>query len=164
MEKNDKSDIRLGLDPAGMTDDDYRRLWDGMGRLEIKVVEKTGQCRHKVGDTYYYDRMPYRRPEGVCYALLHVMELYTWRTALDFPLVDRRSSGRLPGPLPRPDRHRLGNEKGGVADSTPRYLRFDTPDGYSLVQSPRRAYNPGNQRDVVLVGSGPPLFFSIITD
>ncbi len=85
MEKNDKSDIRLGLDPAGMTDDDYRRLWDGMGRLEIKVVEKTGQCRHNVGDTYYYDRIPYRRPEGVCYALLHVMELYTWRTALGFP-------------------------------------------------------------------------------
>ncbi len=42
-----------------------------MGRLEIKVVEKTGQCRHKVGDTYD-DRMPYRLLERRRYALLHV--------------------------------------------------------------------------------------------
>ncbi len=85
MGKEEGEEIRLDLDAQNTTDDDYRKLWDGLGRLEIRMVEKIGQCRHKVGDTYYYDKMPYRRPEGVCYALLHVMELYTWRVALGFP-------------------------------------------------------------------------------
>ncbi len=77
--------IRLDLKTEGMTDAEYRKLWDRMGKIEVRCIEKNGQCRHNVGETHYYDRMPYRRPEGVCYALLHVLDLYTWRVALGFP-------------------------------------------------------------------------------
>jgi uncharacterized repeat protein (TIGR04076 family) len=48
------------------------------------MIEKTGKCKHKIGDTFYY-KTPYHRPEGVCAALLHVLDLYTWRAALGFP-------------------------------------------------------------------------------
>ncbi|MFH1179277.1 MAG: hypothetical protein V1710_02845, partial [Candidatus Bathyarchaeota archaeon] len=36
-----------------------------------------------IESTLYED--PYRKPEGVCPALLHVLDLYAWRTALGFP-------------------------------------------------------------------------------
>ena len=85
MTEEKRSNIRLELNTAGMTDEDYRKLWDRMGKIEIRCIEKNGQCRHNVGETHYYDRMPYRRPDGVCYALLHVLELYTWRVTLGFP-------------------------------------------------------------------------------
>jgi uncharacterized repeat protein (TIGR04076 family) len=76
--------LDLNVDVSGLTDDDYHDLWKRMGRLRIRMVEKIGKCRHEVGDTYYYDD-PYHKPEGVCPALLHVLDLYTWRTALGFP-------------------------------------------------------------------------------
>jgi uncharacterized repeat protein (TIGR04076 family) len=80
--------IGIDLDTSSMTDEAYRKLWNRIGKLEIRCVEKNGQCFHNVGDTYYYDKIPYRRPDKVCYALLHVMELYTWRVALGFPSWD----------------------------------------------------------------------------
>jgi len=83
--KKEAEKIKLDLDTQNMTDEDYRKLWDGLGKIELRCVEKIGQCRHNVGDTFFYDKMPYRVPEGVCYALRHVMELYTWRIALGFP-------------------------------------------------------------------------------
>lgn len=45
-----------------------------------------------MGETYVYDG-PYHKPEGLCYVLLHVLDLYTWRTALGFPSwdVDRKA-------------------------------------------------------------------------
>lgn len=79
--------VDLGIDVDGLTDDDYHGLWNKMGKIQIKLVEKIGQCSHEVGETYIYDD-PYHKPEGVCYALLHVLDLYTWRTALGFPSWD----------------------------------------------------------------------------
>ena len=63
---------------------EYRKTWGNLGKIEIKLVEKIGQCRHNLGDTYIYGN-PYKRPEDVCFALLHVLDLYTWRVALGFP-------------------------------------------------------------------------------
>ena len=63
---------------------EYRKFWEQLGKLEITMIEKKGKCPHNVGDKYIFDH-PYKRPEGVCYALLHVIELYTWRCALGFP-------------------------------------------------------------------------------
>ena len=83
--KQTENTVRPEFNTQDMTDEDYRRLWDKIGKIQIRCVEKNGQCVHNVGDTYYYDKMPYRRPDKVCYALLHVMELYTWRVALGFP-------------------------------------------------------------------------------
>jgi uncharacterized repeat protein (TIGR04076 family) len=48
------------------------------------MIAKTGKCEHDVGDTFEYST-PYNRPEGVCAAFLHVLDLYTWRVALGFP-------------------------------------------------------------------------------
>jgi uncharacterized repeat protein (TIGR04076 family) len=62
----------------------YHAYWDRMGRIEIRLAEKHGECRHNEGDVFYYEN-PYQRPEGVCFALLHVLDLYTWRVALGFP-------------------------------------------------------------------------------
>ena len=50
----------------------------------IRLVEKLGQCRHNAGDKFVYEN-PYKRPQGVCNALLHVLDLYTWRVSLGFP-------------------------------------------------------------------------------
>ncbi len=64
--------------------EEYRKLWERIGKIEIKMVEKYEECRHNLGDTFIYDN-PYNKPGGVCNALLHVLDLYTWRVALGFP-------------------------------------------------------------------------------
>mgnify|MGYP001182323117 CR=1 FL=1 len=64
--------------------DDYKELWNRIGRIEIRCVEKNEECRHNVGDVFIFEN-PYRKPDGVCEALLHVLNLYTWRVALGFP-------------------------------------------------------------------------------
>jgi uncharacterized repeat protein (TIGR04076 family) len=84
VKKKEQNKISLNLDIQNLTDAEYRKLWDRLGKIEIRLVEKIGQCPHNVGDTYIYDN-PYRRPSNVCYALLHVLDLYTWRVALGFP-------------------------------------------------------------------------------
>ena len=67
-----------------LTDADYKELWKDLGPIEIRIIEKNEKCPHEVGDTFYYEN-PYKPPEGVCHAILHVLELYVWRTALGFP-------------------------------------------------------------------------------
>lgn len=79
--------LDLNVDVSNFTDDDYHELWNQMGRIRIQMVEKIGKCNHEIGDIFYYDN-PYTKPQGVCNALLHVLDLYTWRTALGFPSWD----------------------------------------------------------------------------
>ena len=77
--------VRLDIDLSQpMPHAKYHAYWDRMGRIEIRLAEKHGECRHNEGDVFYYEN-PYQRPEGVCFALLHVLDLYTWRVALGFP-------------------------------------------------------------------------------
>jgi uncharacterized repeat protein (TIGR04076 family) len=82
-----KKSLDLNLDVSSFSDDDYHELWNQIGRIRIKMVEKIGKCNHELGDTFYYQN-PYIKPGGVCNALLHVLDLYTWRTALGFPSWD----------------------------------------------------------------------------
>ena len=63
---------------------DYLALWKKLGKIEIRMVKKNEECKHKLGDKFYYNN-PYDKPRGVCNALLHVLDLYTWRVALGFP-------------------------------------------------------------------------------
>ena len=77
-------DITIPIDMKNVRDEDYKELWKKAGPIEIKMVEKIGECKHDLGDVFYWET-PYKRPEGVCTALLHVMELYTWRVVLGFP-------------------------------------------------------------------------------
>ncbi|MBN1217471.1 MAG: hypothetical protein JXM69_00965 [Anaerolineae bacterium] len=66
------------------TDAEYKALWQTCGPIEVKMVEKCGQCVHNLHDTFYYET-PYKKPQGICTALLHVLDLYAWRVALGFP-------------------------------------------------------------------------------
>jgi len=83
MEKKEYFDLNIDISEI-KSHDDYRKLWDKIGRIEIKMVEKNEDCKHNLGDVFIYDN-PYKKPEGVCNALLHVLDLYTWRVALGFP-------------------------------------------------------------------------------
>ena len=67
-----------------MNDNQYKNEWKKLGSIEIKMVQKDGKCTHELNDKFYY-KNPYSRPEKVCTALLHVLDLYTWRVALGFP-------------------------------------------------------------------------------
>jgi uncharacterized repeat protein (TIGR04076 family) len=70
--------------PPTLPREEYLQYWNRLSKIEIRLVEKLGQCKHNVGDVFYYEN-PYKRPEGVCFSLLHVFELYTWRVTLGFP-------------------------------------------------------------------------------
>lgn len=79
------STVDLNLDLSQIENHpQYIELWKKLGKLEIKMVEKNEECKHNVGDVFYYEH-PYRRPAGVCPALLHVLEFYVWRSVLGFP-------------------------------------------------------------------------------
>jgi uncharacterized repeat protein (TIGR04076 family) len=67
-----------------MTNEEYNSEWKKTGPIEIKLVQKDGKCKYELGQTFSY-QTPYKRPEEVCFALLHVLDLYTWRVANDFP-------------------------------------------------------------------------------
>lgn len=62
----------------------YKEIWKNVSKIHITCIEKNEECKHSVGDTFIYDN-PYKRPVGVCTALLHVLDLYIWRVALGFP-------------------------------------------------------------------------------
>lgn len=79
MERNQK--IGRGIDK--LSDSQYKKLWEGL-KLEIEMIEKQGECKHNLGDKFVFES-PYKRPENVCFALLHVLDLYTWRAALGYP-------------------------------------------------------------------------------
>lgn len=77
--------LKLDLDFTKIRDHaDYHAAWDRLSRIEIKMVEQNEQCKHCVGDTFYYEN-PYEKPAGMCNALLHVIDLYSWRISLGFP-------------------------------------------------------------------------------
>jgi uncharacterized repeat protein (TIGR04076 family) len=67
-----------------MTNEEYRKKWNGTGPIEIKMIKKHGKCKHQLGDTFHY-KTPYERPNEVCFALLHILDLYTWRVVQGFP-------------------------------------------------------------------------------
>ncbi len=62
----------------------YIKEWDKLPAIRITCVEKYEECPHSVGDSFVYEN-PYEKPAGVCAALLHVLDLYTWRVCLGFP-------------------------------------------------------------------------------
>ncbi len=83
MNKNEMIDLNIDTDKI-KNHGEYRELWSKIGKIEIRCVEKNEECKHNTGDTFVFEN-PYKRPPGVCEALLHVLDLYTWRVALGFP-------------------------------------------------------------------------------
>lgn len=78
------NEIQLPLERQPQSVAEYKQLWTKLGPLEIRMTAKAGKCNHALGDTFCYEH-PYARPDGVCAALLHVLDLYAWRAALGFP-------------------------------------------------------------------------------
>jgi uncharacterized repeat protein (TIGR04076 family) len=85
--------IDLNIDISKIENhEDYKELWKKLAPIEIKMVEKQGECKHKVGDTFIY-KNPYEKPQGVCQALLYVLDLYIWRVELGFPSWNSKNRG-----------------------------------------------------------------------
>jgi uncharacterized repeat protein (TIGR04076 family) len=85
MNMPNNNSIDLNIDISNIKNhSDYQKLWQDIGKIEIKMIEKNEECRHNIGDTFVFEN-PYNKPAGVCEALLHVLDLYTWRSALGFP-------------------------------------------------------------------------------
>lgn len=80
------SDSKFNLIPADkqLSREEYHELWKELGPIQIKMIEKNEECKHELGDVFIYED-PYKKPQGVCTALLHVLELYIWRIAMGFP-------------------------------------------------------------------------------
>jgi uncharacterized repeat protein (TIGR04076 family) len=101
MEKDKKLDLNIDVSQFH-SHEEYRAIWGKIAKIEIRCVEKNEECRHKVGDAFVYEN-PYKRPAGVCDALLHVLDLYTWRAAFGFPSwnAENRKVFRLHCPDPK---------------------------------------------------------------
>lgn len=89
MDNQESLDLNLDLSRI-KNHEEYRQVWKRLGTIEIRMVEKHEECRHNLGDAFIYEN-PYKRPDGVCEALLHVLDLYVWRAALGFPSWNREN-------------------------------------------------------------------------
>ena len=67
-----------------MNREDYLKEWKKLSPMLATMTKKYGLCNHDMGESFYL-RDPYDRPEGICTALWHVLQFYTWRVALGFP-------------------------------------------------------------------------------
>ena len=77
--------LGLGIDFSSINSyEDYRQIWDKLAPVQIKMVEKNEQCKHDLGDTFLY-KTHYDKPDDLCYALSHVVELYILRASIGFP-------------------------------------------------------------------------------
>jgi uncharacterized repeat protein (TIGR04076 family) len=76
-------DLDLNIGPIHSYEE-YKNIWKSVPKIRITCIEKNEECKHSVGDSFTYES-PYKKPDGVCTALLHVLDLYIWRVALGFP-------------------------------------------------------------------------------
>ena len=63
---------------------DYQQLWEKLVPVKVTMTEKNEQCHHKLSDSFVY-RNHYDKPQGICSALHHVLQLYILRASLGFP-------------------------------------------------------------------------------
>jgi hypothetical protein len=57
--------------------EEYKNLWKEISKIQITCIEKNEECKHCVSDSLIYEN-PYKKPDGVCPALLHVLDLYIY--------------------------------------------------------------------------------------
>ena len=67
-----------------MNREEYLKEWGRLGPIKATMTKKNGRCSHELGDTFCF-RNPYDKPRGICTALWHVLEFYTWRVEFGFP-------------------------------------------------------------------------------
>ncbi|MDQ7096557.1 hypothetical protein REC12_23460 [Desulfosporosinus sp. PR] len=71
------------MEKNNMTDKEYKEMWSKLEPIQIKMIEKIGSCRHNLGDIFVYTT-PYEKPNEVCTALLHVLDLDTQSPCVPF--------------------------------------------------------------------------------
>jgi uncharacterized repeat protein (TIGR04076 family) len=64
--------------------EDYKQLWEKIAPVEVTMIEKNEQCYHDLADSFIYSNH-YDKPQGICSALHHVLQLYILRASLGFP-------------------------------------------------------------------------------
>jgi hypothetical protein len=70
-----KKNLDLDIDMKNIKNhDDYKKVWNQLGKIETTMVERNEECKHCIGDKFIF-KNPYDKPNGLCTALLHVMEL-----------------------------------------------------------------------------------------
>ena len=52
--------------------------------VKVEMIEKNEECLHNLSDSFLYNNH-YDKPQGICSALHHVLQLYIWRASLGFP-------------------------------------------------------------------------------
>jgi uncharacterized repeat protein (TIGR04076 family) len=62
----------------------YLNEWKKLSPIIITMTRKSGLCNHEPGETFVL-KGPYAKPPKLCYAVWHVLSLYTWRVVLGFP-------------------------------------------------------------------------------
>lgn len=70
---------------------EYKKVWNEFKQIKVECVEKYEECKHNIGDVYYYAN-PYDKPNELCSALKHVIDLYIWRVELGFPSWNQNNS------------------------------------------------------------------------
>ena len=91
--------LDLGIDfDAIRSFDDYNAMWEKIASVSATMIEKNEQCRHNMGDSFVY-KNHYDKPDGICSALHHVLQLYVWRASIGFPSwEDNPAVYRVHGP------------------------------------------------------------------
>jgi hypothetical protein len=79
-----KKELELPLQSYDISENEYKEIWQASGPIQAKMIEKHEPCLHDLEDAFIYEN-PYKKPDGLCNALQHVLDLYTWRVALGFP-------------------------------------------------------------------------------
>jgi uncharacterized repeat protein (TIGR04076 family) len=64
--------------------EDYKGIWDKFSPVKVQMIEKNEECLHNLSDFFLYNNH-YGKPQGICSALHHVLQLYIWRASLGFP-------------------------------------------------------------------------------
>jgi uncharacterized repeat protein (TIGR04076 family) len=83
MDRGDTLDLGIATDKI-RSHEDYRKIWEKIAPVEVKMIEKNERCKHDLGESYVY-RNHYERPKDLCPALAHVLDLYIFRVSIGFP-------------------------------------------------------------------------------
>ncbi len=63
---------------------EYKEVWRRIAPVAARNITTNEKCCHAEGDTFL-KRNHYDKPEGICSALHHVLQLYLWRASVGFP-------------------------------------------------------------------------------
>jgi len=85
--------LQLNVDPSDIHSySDYQKVWKRMAPVKVTMIEQNEKCEHELGEAFVYENH-YDKPNGICSALHHVLQLYLWRAAVGFPSWERDDHG-----------------------------------------------------------------------